>query len=202
MLRFVSVHFLASLYFLFICSVRIYQQGFRRVRFSNRWYIVPRHLAMRSCLLQCIIRRLCCRLPGASLRLCSTCHRTVSLACAFAPRRESCFWTAGCQQSLTCAASSPAATAGFCGRLLAPSACVSRRGSSKGSHAKTRLRHVVSRSGLSHSEHDFGAVLDGAGITDCALLVCAWSAIVQLGRSRKQVNPFLASPLKQVSRGP
>merc|ERR1712194_384762 len=26
--------------------------------------------------------------------------------------------------------------------------------------------------------------------TDCALLVCAWSAIAQLGRSRKQVNPF------------
>jgi len=63
----------------------------------------------------------------------------------------------------------------------------SRRGSSKGSHAKTRLRHVVSRSGWSHSEHDFGVVLDGAGIIDCALLVCAWSAI----------EPFPCAPMSR-----
>merc|ERR1712085_183991 len=53
--------------------------------------------------------------------------------------------------------------------------------------------------GWSHSEHEFGAVLDGAGISDCALLVCAWSAVAQLGRSRKQVNPFLVHLCREES---
>merc|ERR1712085_182317 len=92
-------------------------------------------------------------------------------------------------------------TASFCGRpIVAPSACVSRRGSSKGSHAKTRLRQVVSCSEWPHSKHDVGAVLDGAGLTDCALLVSAWSAIAQLGRSRKQMNPFLVHLCREESR--
>ena len=50
--------------------IRIYQQGFRRVRFSDRWYIVPRQLVqhvMRSYPLQSIIRLVCCQtLPNQS----------------------------------------------------------------------------------------------------------------------------------------